>query len=124
MAFLTASQPELGNPFFPLLLLICFKVFLVMKSGDRRHVRHLTIAQFGEASSSLKVITSPVRLGSRGDLFGSSHSHRRAFWLLTGQRVVWDLINIFKFDDQGRLVEEWVRTDYRSFLRQLGAQGQ
>jgi predicted ester cyclase len=41
-----------------------------------------------------------------------------------GQRVVWDLLNIFRFDDQGRLVEEWVRTDYRSFLRQLGAQGQ
>ena len=41
-----------------------------------------------------------------------------------GQRVVWDLMNIFRFDDQGRLVEEWVRTDYRSFLRQLGAQGQ
>ena len=39
------------------------------------------------------------------------------------QRVVWDLSNIFRFDDQGRLVEEWVRTDYRSFLRQLGAAG-
>jgi predicted ester cyclase len=38
-----------------------------------------------------------------------------------GQRVVWDLLNIFRFDDQRRLVEEWVRTDYRSFLRQLGA---
>ncbi len=38
-----------------------------------------------------------------------------------GQRVVWDLLNIFLFDDQGRPVEEWVRTDYRSFLRQLGA---
>jgi predicted ester cyclase len=41
-----------------------------------------------------------------------------------GQRVVWDLLSIFQFDDQGRLVEEWVRTDYRSFLRQLGAEGQ
>ena len=41
-----------------------------------------------------------------------------------GQRVVWDLLNIFRFDDQGRLVEEWVRTVYRSFLRQLGAPGQ
>jgi predicted ester cyclase len=41
-----------------------------------------------------------------------------------GQRVVWDLMNFFRFDDQGGLVEEWVRTDYRSFLRQLGAQGQ
>lgn len=40
-----------------------------------------------------------------------------------GQRVVWDLINIFRFDDQGHLVEEWVRSDYRSFLRQLGAEG-
>ena len=40
-----------------------------------------------------------------------------------GARVIWDLINIFRFDDEGRLVEEWVRTDYRSFLRQLGAEG-
>ena len=34
-----------------------------------------------------------------------------------GARVVWDLINMFKFDDRGRLVEEIVRTDNRSFLR-------
>ena len=40
-----------------------------------------------------------------------------------GQRVVWDLSNIFRFDDQGRLVEEWVRTDSRDFLRQLGVPG-
>jgi predicted ester cyclase len=40
-----------------------------------------------------------------------------------GQRVVWDLMNIFRFDDVGRLAEEWVRTDYRSFLRRLGAEG-
>jgi hypothetical protein len=39
-----------------------------------------------------------------------------------GQRVVWDLQNSFRFDDQGRLVEEWVRTDYRSFLRQLATE--
>ena len=39
-----------------------------------------------------------------------------------GQRVVWDLQNIFRFDDQGRLVEEWVRTDYRSSLRQLATE--
>jgi hypothetical protein len=41
-----------------------------------------------------------------------------------GKRVTWDLINIFGFDDVGRLIEEHVRTDYRSFLRQLGAEGQ
>ncbi|MEJ2817654.1 nuclear transport factor 2 family protein [Caulobacter sp. CCG-8] len=39
-----------------------------------------------------------------------------------GARVTWDLINIFRFDDRGRLIEEFVRTDYRSFLRQLGAE--
>lgn len=38
-----------------------------------------------------------------------------------GRRVVWDLINIFRFDDQARIIEEWVRTDNRSILRQLGA---
>lgn len=41
----------------------------------------------------------------------------------TGARVVWDLINIFRFGEDGRLTEEFVRTDYRSFLRQLGAPG-
>jgi hypothetical protein len=40
-----------------------------------------------------------------------------------GARVTRDLINIFRFHEKGRLVEEFVRTDYRSFLRQLGAQG-
>ncbi|WP_067449758.1 ester cyclase [Actinomadura macra] len=40
-----------------------------------------------------------------------------------GERVVFDLINIFRFDDQGRLVEEWVRIDNRELLRQLGAEG-
>ena len=41
----------------------------------------------------------------------------------TGARVVMDLINIFRFDDDGRLTEEFVRTDQRSLLRQLGAPG-
>jgi predicted ester cyclase len=40
-----------------------------------------------------------------------------------GAHVVWDLVNIFRFDDEGRLVEEHVRTDNRSFLRQLGVEG-
>ncbi|MEU0238300.1 ester cyclase [Nocardiopsis sp. NPDC006198] len=38
-----------------------------------------------------------------------------------GERVVFDLINIFRFDRRGRLVEEWVRMDNRHLLRQLGA---
>ncbi len=38
-----------------------------------------------------------------------------------GKRVVFELMNIFRFDDQGRLAEEWVQTDNRSRLRQLGA---
>jgi predicted ester cyclase len=39
-----------------------------------------------------------------------------------GARVVWDLMNMFRFDARGRLVEEFARTDNRSFLRQLGAE--
>jgi predicted ester cyclase len=37
-----------------------------------------------------------------------------------GRQVVMDLLNLFEFDDQGRIVEEHVRTDNRSLLRQLG----
>ncbi len=40
-----------------------------------------------------------------------------------GSRVVFELINIFRYDDQGRLAEEWVQTDNRSRLRMLGAEG-
>jgi len=40
-----------------------------------------------------------------------------------GARIVMDLINIYRFDDDARLTEEYVRTDYRSLLRQLGAEG-
>jgi predicted ester cyclase len=39
-----------------------------------------------------------------------------------GARVIWDLMNLFRFDDHGRIVEEFVRTDNRSLLRQLGAE--
>ncbi|TQS45329.1 ester cyclase [Cryptosporangium phraense] len=39
----------------------------------------------------------------------------------TGARLVWAIINIFQFDEYGRLVEEWVQYDNRNLLRQLGA---
>jgi predicted ester cyclase len=38
----------------------------------------------------------------------------------TGQHLEWEVIGIFKYDDEGRLAEEWVQTDYRSFLTMLG----
>ena len=38
----------------------------------------------------------------------------------TGQHVEWEAINTFRYDDDGRLAEEWVQTDYRSFLTKLG----
>ena len=40
-----------------------------------------------------------------------------------GQRVTFELMNIFRYDDQGRLAEEWIQTDNRSVLRRLGAEG-
>jgi hypothetical protein len=30
------------------------------------------------------------------------------------------MIGIFRYDDDGRLAEEWVQTDYRSLLTKLG----
>jgi predicted ester cyclase len=38
----------------------------------------------------------------------------------TGQHLEWEVIGIFRYDDEGRLAEEWVQTDYRSFLIKLG----
>jgi predicted ester cyclase len=38
-----------------------------------------------------------------------------------GRRIVWDLSNIFIFDDEGRITAEWVRTDNQSLLEQLQA---
>jgi predicted ester cyclase len=38
----------------------------------------------------------------------------------TGQHVEWEAINTFRYDDHGRLAEEWVQTDYRGFLAKLG----
>jgi predicted ester cyclase len=40
-----------------------------------------------------------------------------------GQLVTFELTNIFRYDDEGRLAEEWIQTDSRSVLRQLGAEG-
>jgi predicted ester cyclase len=38
----------------------------------------------------------------------------------TGQQVEWEVIGIFRYDDEGQLAEEWVQTDYRGFLTKLG----
>jgi predicted ester cyclase len=40
-----------------------------------------------------------------------------------GQRVTFELMNIFRYDDQDRLAEEWIQTDQRTVLSQLGAAG-
>jgi predicted ester cyclase len=37
-----------------------------------------------------------------------------------GEHLEWELIGLFRYDDEGRLAEEWVQTDYRSFLTKLG----
>ena len=38
----------------------------------------------------------------------------------TGQHLEWELINTFRYDENGRLAEEWVQTDYRGLLTKLG----
>ena len=37
-----------------------------------------------------------------------------------GQHLEWEVIGTFRFGGDGRLAEEWVQTDYRSFLTKLG----
>ena len=38
----------------------------------------------------------------------------------TGQHLGWEVIGTFRYDDHGRLAEEWVQTDYRGLLTKLG----
>jgi hypothetical protein len=38
----------------------------------------------------------------------------------TGQHLEWEVIGTFRYDDEGRLAEERVQTDYRSFVTKLG----
>jgi predicted ester cyclase len=38
----------------------------------------------------------------------------------TGQHLEWEVLGTFRYGDHGRLAEEWVQTDYRSFLAKLG----
>ena len=39
---------------------------------------------------------------------------------LNNQHLEWEVIGTFSYDDDGRLAEERVQTDYRSFLTKLG----
>ncbi len=41
----------------------------------------------------------------------------------TGEPFTQQLINLFRYDETGRLAEEWVQYDTRGLLRQLGAEG-
>jgi predicted ester cyclase len=38
-----------------------------------------------------------------------------------GRKVVWQLLNIFVMDDQGRILKEWASTDNVKVLEQLQA---
>lgn len=40
-----------------------------------------------------------------------------------GNRVAFELTNVFRYDDAGRLAEERIQTDNRVVLRQLGVAG-
>src|SRR5918997_270794 len=40
----------------------------------------------------------------------------------TGERFALPLINLFRYDETGRLAEEWAQYDTRGLLRQLGAE--
>jgi len=37
------------------------------------------------------------------------------------QHIDWEVMNLFRYDTEGRLAEEWVQSDTRSLLQKLGA---
>ena len=37
-----------------------------------------------------------------------------------GERLEWEVINTFRYHDDGQLAEEWTQTDYRGLLTKLG----
>jgi predicted ester cyclase len=39
-----------------------------------------------------------------------------------GKPVEWEVMNLFRYNEQGRLAEEWVRYDVRDLLQKLGAE--
>jgi predicted ester cyclase len=38
-----------------------------------------------------------------------------------GKQVEWEIMNLFRYDGEGRLAEEWVQYDVRGLLQKLGA---
>jgi hypothetical protein len=75
------------------------------------------------ASSPSRASTSPAKQQSPGT-FAREVTHSPVGRLPpTGDRVIFELTNIFRYDDQGRRAEEWIQTGNRSLLRQLGAAG-
>jgi predicted ester cyclase len=38
-----------------------------------------------------------------------------------GQHIVFDLINIFRYDDEGRILDEYIQTDNHALLQQLSS---
>lgn len=36
-----------------------------------------------------------------------------------GEHVEWEVINLFRYNEEGGLAEEWVQTDYRSLIEKL-----
>jgi predicted ester cyclase len=40
-----------------------------------------------------------------------------------GQHVVLELTNIFRYDEEGRILDEWVQIDNHTLLQQLGGAG-
>ena len=72
----------------------------------KRHLQNFD-TQFVDAASDGRVAARTLAIGKQ------RRAQRAALTASTTARVL----------DEGRLAEEWVRTDYRSFLRQLGAEG-
>jgi predicted ester cyclase len=64
------------------------------------------------ASDDLVVMWLAVSATHQGDLLGIP---------ATGRPVRWDAVDIYRLDDDGKIIEEWAADDMEAFARQLAA---
>jgi predicted ester cyclase len=84
-------------------------------------------ASVREAFSNLRIVREPIIV--EGNFLAArtvfSGDYTSLFTYspigpLEPRHVEWELMGMFRYDDDGRLAEEWVQTDYRSHLINLG----
>ncbi|TDB95168.1 hypothetical protein E1266_14100 [Actinomadura sp. 7K534] len=90
----------------------------------RSHFAAMRAAFEGFACERRAIVSQGEFIGSRTSMSGQFTAPFKASPIGTiepnGQPMRLELINIFRYDEDDRLAEEWVQYDNLAFLRQLG----